>query len=261
MLPSKFSYQSVKKANIISTLEHKFAVTSLANVVRSTLLTAPEVSRLAHLRRSTGLFSQGQSADSIFFIDDGLVKLTRASEAGGRIILTIRGGGDLVGEEALIQEPTAYYAEAEVITPATLYRIPKEVVLRSAAAHPQFTSELISYLLKRRLALAEKVELLCLRDVEYRILFYLAELSELVKPGDDGQGHQIPITQLELADLIGATRETTSTTLNQLERRGLLKLSRRMLTVPSPALLASEATSRNLNGKSSVAAVAPPEVV
>jgi hypothetical protein len=41
---------------------------------------------------------------------------------------------------------------------------------------------------------------------------------------------------------VGATRETTSTTLNQLERRGLVKLSRRLLTIPSPSLLRSVAS-------------------
>lgn len=228
-------------------------MTPLANTVRTTLLSAPEISRLSHLRRSTGLFSQEQPADAVYFIEDGLVKLTRHSSAGGRIILTIRGSGHLVGEEAMTQEATQYYAEAEVLTAATIFRIPRDVVFRSLAAHPQFTSELVSYLLKRRLALAEKVELLCLRDVEYRILHYLAELSELVKPSEDGQGHQLPITQLELADLIGATRETTSTTLNQLERRGLLKLSRRMLTIPSPSTLMSAAATRNANGRAEAA--------
>jgi len=181
------------------------------------------------------------------------VKLTRTNNVGGRIILTIRGSGHLVGEEALMLEPSPYYVEAEVLTNATIYRLPREVVSRAIGTHPQFTAELISYLLTRRIALAEKVELLCLRDVEYRILHYLAELTQLVKPAEDGQGYQLPITQLELADLIGATRETTSTTLNQLERRGLLKLSRRMLTIPSPSTLISAAAARNANGKSQIA--------
>jgi CRP/FNR family transcriptional regulator len=229
-------------------------VTSLANAVRSTLLIAPEVSRLSHLRRSTGLFSQGQTADAVYFIEEGLVKLTRNNGSGGRIILTIRGAGHFVGEEAVIQEPTLYYEEAEVLTSAVVYRIPREVVSRAVTGHPQFSLEFISYTLERRLALAEKVELLCLRDVEYRILHYLAELSQLVKPSDDGQGHQLPITQLELADLVGATRETTSTTLNQLERRGLLKLSRRMLTIPSPSTLISAAATRNSNHKAEATA-------
>jgi CRP/FNR family transcriptional regulator len=229
-------------------------VTSLANTVRSALLSAPEANRLSHLRRSTALFSQEQPADAVYFIEDGLVKLTRHSPAGGRIILSIRGGGHLVGEEAMMQESAQYYAEAEVLTAATIFRIPRDVVLRSLASHPQFTGDLVTYLIKRRLELAEKVELLCLRDVEYRIIHYLAELSQLVKPSEDGQGHQLPITQLELADLIGATRETTSTTLNQLERRGLLKLSRRMLTIPSPSVLMSAAASRSANGRAEAVA-------
>jgi CRP/FNR family transcriptional regulator len=78
--------------------------------------------------------------------------------------------------------------------------------------------------------------------VQYRILHYLADLSNLVKPTNQAEGYQLPITQAELADLIGATRETTSTTLNQLEREGLIKLSRRLLTIPSPASLRSART-------------------
>jgi CRP/FNR family transcriptional regulator len=138
-----------------------------------------------------------------------------------------------------------YYAEAEVLTPATVSRIPREALSRAVASTPELASGLIDYLLDRRLALAEKVELLCLHDVEYRILHYLAELSSLMKPVENGEGYQVPITQLELADLIGATRETTSTTLNQLERRGLLKLSRRMLTIPSPDTLRSAAVAKH----------------
>ena len=88
------------------------------------------------------------------------------------------------------------------------------------------------------------MELLCLHDVEYRILHYLAELSKLVKPLENGEGYPLPITQLELADLIGATREPTSTTLNQLERRWLLKLSRRLLTISSPVTLLSAANAK-----------------
>jgi CRP/FNR family transcriptional regulator len=110
--------------------------------------------------------------------------------------------------------------------------------------NPEVGGALVSYVLERKLGFAYKVELLCLHDVEYRILYYLAELSELVKPLDDGSGYQLPITQLELADLIGATRETTSTTLNQLERRGLLKLSRRLLTIASPVRLRSAAGAK-----------------
>jgi len=219
-------------------------VTSLAPAVRTSLLSAPEVSRLASLRRSTSLFTQGQAADAIYFIEDGLVKLTRTNDHGGHIILSICGPGHLIGEEALSSDTKTYYSEAEVLSTSNIYRIPRETLAQAIVSDPELSNALVSYLLNRKLALAMKVELLCLHDVEYRILHYLAELSALVKPLEDGDGYQVPITQLELADLIGATRETTSTTLNQLERRGLVKLSRRLLTIPSPVTLRNAAAGK-----------------
>lgn len=207
-------------------------------------MSVPEVSRLASVRRTTSLFSQDQPADSIYFLEDGLVKLTRTNNSGGRIILAICGPGQMIGEEVLASDSPTYYAEAEILSQSNLLRLPREAMIRTIASNPEVSSALVGLLLDRKLALAQKVELLCLHDVEYRILFYLAELSKLVKPQDDGEGYQLPITQLELADLIGATRETTSTTLNQLERRGLVKLSRRLLTVPSPVTLRSAATAK-----------------
>ena len=230
-------------------------MTSLATVVRSHILPSPEVTRLPGLRRATTLFSQGQAADSIYYIDDGLLKLTRRNEVGGRIILTIRGAGHLVGEEALTGDDHTYYTEADVLTTANIFKVPRQVLNHAVANSPEFSAALISYLLERRMALAEKVELLCLHDVEYRILHYLAELSTVVSPVPDAEGYQLPITQLELADLIGATRETTSTTLNQLERRGLIKLSRRMLTVPSPSTLRDAAAAKVDPTRTSAAAM------
>lgn len=219
-------------------------MTPLASAARSSLLSAPDVSRLTALRRSTALFSQDQVADSVYYIEDGLIKLTRTNGAGGRIILAVCGAGHIIGEEILSEGTQMYYTEAEVLTPANVYRIPRETLLRIFATNVELAGALLDYVIRRKLTLAQKVELLCLHDVEYRILHYLAELSKLVKPSEDGEGYQLPITQLELADLIGATRETTSTTLNQLERRGLVKLSRRLLTIPSPVTLRDAANAK-----------------
>lgn len=219
-------------------------MTALASLARSSVLSASDVTRLTALRRSTALFSQDQVADSVYYIEEGLIKLTRTNGAGGRIILAVCGAGHVIGEEVLAEGSQMYYTEAEVLTQASVYRIPRDTLRRAFAENPELAGALLDYLVQRKLALAQKVELLCLHDVEYRILHYLAELSNLVKPNEDGEGYQLPITQLELADLIGATRETTSTTLNQLERRGLVKLSRRLLTIPSPLTLRDAASAK-----------------
>jgi CRP/FNR family transcriptional regulator len=218
-------------------------VTHLAPEVKNSLLQAPEVTHLRDLRRSTILFSQNQPTDSLYLLEEGLVKLTRTNEVGSRIILSLRGPGDLLGEEVLAEPQQGFYTEAEVLTNATVAQIPRESI-KSSLCEKNLALPLIDYILQRRNALAVKIELLCLNDVEHRVLHYLAELSSLVKPGEGEGGYQIPITQLELADLVGATRETTSTTLNQLERRGLIKLSRRMLIVPSPEKLQQVAKER-----------------
>ncbi len=220
---------------------------SVEPIIRSVLLQIPEVESMLDLRRSTILFSQDQPADSLYFLDEGLAKMTRTNGAGDHIILSIRGRGDLVGEEVLSEEDGKYDTEVEILTPANVYRIPRAALRSALAAHADWALAFISYILDRKRALAHKVELLCLHDVEYRVLHFLADLALLVKPLGDGTGSQIPITQLELADLVGATRETTSTTLNQLERKGLIKLSRRMLTVPSPEVLRSAAGERSRN--------------
>jgi len=217
---------------------------SLISSLRNELLLTAEVSRLSSLRRSTSIFSQGQTADALYFIDEGLVKLTRSSLSGGKIILSICGPGHLAGEEALSEDLQSYYSDAEVLSPATVFRVPREALRRTVTTTPGLAAALVNYLLEQKLALAHRVELLCLHDVEFRILYYLAELSTLVKPHEDLAGYQLPITQLELADLIGATRETTSTTLNLLERRGLLKLSRRLLTISSPSTLRAAAKGK-----------------
>ncbi len=217
----------------------------LRSAIQDELRAVPDVSRLASIQRCTPLYTQSEAADAIFLIDEGLVKLTRSNEAGDKIILAICGPGQLVGEEALSQEPESYYTEAVTITTATVHRIPRNSLRSVLDSNSELGSGLLSYLLNQKLHLAEKVELLCLHDVEYRILHYLIHLSSLLPEAESGGGFQIPITQLELADLIGATRETTSTTLNQLERRGLLKLSRRLLTVPAPEELLRAETARS----------------
>ena len=98
---------------------------------------------------------------------------------------------------------------------------------------PDLWRDISGALTVRKRQLEKKIELLCLRDVEYRILYYMAELARAFGAKANGSEYSIPLSQGELASLIGATRETTSTTLNTLARRGLIRLGRRQLIVPS----------------------------
>jgi CRP/FNR family transcriptional regulator, cyclic AMP receptor protein len=110
--------------------------------------------------------------------------------------------------------------------------------------HPGLWRAVSELLITRKRELEKKIELLCLQDVEYRILYYLAELSNRfgVKNGPEVS---VPLSQGELGSLIGATRETTSTTLNTLARRGLIRLGRRQLILTSVDEVVNAAKERS----------------
>ena len=99
--------------------EKEVKVNLLGSAVQEGLRALPDATRLATLPRCAAIYSQAQDADALYLVEDGLVKLTRAGESGGKIILAMCGPGQLVGEEALSEEAQPYYSEAVAITVAT----------------------------------------------------------------------------------------------------------------------------------------------
>jgi CRP/FNR family cyclic AMP-dependent transcriptional regulator len=216
-------------------------VITLASSVRSVLVSAPEVGSPVKLRREDVLFYQEQAAAALFFIEAGMVKLTRTSNTGRQQIVSVNGAQQLVGEECLCGgEPVLYRSEAECLTDVVVYRIPASAVLRLYGI-PDFAAALVSYAIRRDVDFIHKADLLVGHDVNHRILHGLAELARLVPTYGDGNAFPIPMTQAEIASFVGATRETTSTILSLLQKRALVSLSRRLVTTVHPDLLIAAA--------------------
>ena len=205
---------------------------SIAAIVRAELLHQDGVIKFAPNRRFTTLYSEGSPADSILFLESGLVKICKRGDEGKEIILQIVSPGELFGEQALGAEHTRSGA-AEVLQDGAIYVFPKDVFVRFCDSRPDMWRLVSQLLVQRKRELEKKIELLCMRDVEYRILHYMAELASTFGSKLDGHEYALPLSQGELASLIGATRETTSTTLNLLARRGLIRLGRRQLVLAS----------------------------
>ena len=127
--------------------------------------------------------------------------------------------------------------------------IPRDLFLAVCDRRLELWREISTILLERKRDLEKKIELLCLRDVEYRILYYMAQLAKLHSARSTNGECSIPLSQGELASLIGATRETTSTTLNALARRGIIRLGRRQLIVPSVEGILAAADQRTRTAK------------
>ena len=205
---------------------------SIAAVVRSELINLDGVGRFSPNRRFATVYSEGSPSDSLFFLESGLVKILKRGDDNKEIILQIVSPGELFGEQALGLEPARSMA-AEVLQEGVIYVIPRDIFVRVCDDHPELWREISGLLTARKRQLEKKIELLCLRDVEYRILYYMADLAKTFGAKSNGSEYSIPLSQGELASLIGATRETTSTTLNALARRGIIRLGRRQLIVPS----------------------------
>lgn len=205
---------------------------SIVAVVRSDLINLEGVTKFAPNRRFAIIYSEGSPADTLFFVESGLAKIYKRGEDNKEIILEIVSGSAIFGDEALGTQQTRA-SSAEVLQEGIIYVIPRPIFLRLCEQRAELWKEFSGLLLERNRQLEKKIELLCLRDVEYRILYYMAELAKTFGAKGSGSEYSIPLSQGELASLIGATRETTSTTLNALARRGVIRLGRRQLIVPS----------------------------
>jgi CRP/FNR family transcriptional regulator, cyclic AMP receptor protein len=207
-------------------------LTAFAALVRGELAHQDGVTRFSPNRRFATVYSEGSPADSVFFVESGLVKTYKRGDDNKEIILQIVAPGEVFGEQTLSGEQNRSSA-AEVLQEGIILAIPRELLLRVCERRPELWREISAFLAARKRELEKKIELLCLRDVKYRILYYMAELARAFGLKAGTTEYSIPLSQGELASLIGATRETTSTTLNALAREGVIKLGRRQLIVPS----------------------------
>ena len=215
----------------------------LTSLVRSELLHVDGVRKLAPARRFASLVTSETAPECLFFLDSGFVKVVRRGVDSKEALLSIIGPGEIFGEHALLLfAPRAF--TAEILQEGTIYEIPRSLFLSFCDAHPQVWHGLWELAMRRHLESEQKIALLCLEDVEFRILHYLAQLAvPFGAPASDQDEYSLPLSQSELASLVGATRETTSTTLNALARQGLVTLGRRLMTVRS--LEALRSASRN----------------
>lgn len=205
--------------------------TALARVIRRELLPLDGVSKIAPCRRFLVMYADGDPADQLFYLESGVIKILREGEDSKQIILSIVLPGEIFGEAGLLPGARRN-GSAEVMEEGVIHAIPRQVFIDFAADKPEVWSLLSEALLNRQRALLDKIEMLTMRSVEERILFYLRELSQAFGvPEPDGSGHLIRMSQSELAGLVGATRETTSSTLNVLARRGVIQLRRRQIVL------------------------------
>jgi CRP-like cAMP-binding protein len=187
--------------------------------------------------RGEAVFREGDLADSLYLIDSGICAVQVSAPGGERLTLNVLTAGGFFGELALLQRD-----ETGRRTAAVLALVPTETLSIAASAfralrtaHPAVDGLVVA-------ALAQRVGELSLRlleaqyeSVDRRVYRRLLELTELYSPKSTAA--VIPLSQDDLAAMVGAARPTVNQVLQKLVARGIVTLGRRQLTVADLAAL------------------------
>jgi len=191
------------------------------------LATAGVGRRIVQLRPKENFFSQGSSADSIFYLQTGRAKLTVVSLQGKEATIALLAAGEFVGEESLASVGALHLATATAITGCTALKIERGEMIRVMHEERSLSEMYLKFLLVRSMrAQADLVDQL-FNSSEKRLARILLILAEFGEPGK--QAHLVPpITQETLAEMIGTTRSRVSFFMNRFRKLGLIEYNGRI---------------------------------
>ncbi len=186
---------------------------------------------LLELLKGGIVYLPGDPGNTIYVLAEGRVKISKLSVAGKELTLAIHEPGELFGELTLMDDhPRRTMATA--MLPSRVWSIPKYEFQRLVLSSPAFALRIGAIIGQRRRELESRMEGLVFRDVPTRLARQLLQLARKYGVERDGSIEiEFKVSQLELANMIGATRETTSTALNELKRAGILETSHRNIVI------------------------------
>jgi CRP-like cAMP-binding protein len=166
------------------------------------------------------LFSQGDAAEDVFYIQEGKVKLTVVSQQGKEAVIAILERGGFFGESCLAGQ-TVRAATATVMEDSGLVRIDKDAMIRILHEEPTFAELFMSYLLANNIRVQEDLVDQLFNSSEKRLARILLLLAHFGKEGKPEV--VIPkISQETLAEMIGATRSRVSFFMNKFRKLGFI---------------------------------------
>jgi CRP/FNR family transcriptional regulator, cyclic AMP receptor protein len=190
--------------------------------------------KVVTFRRAENLFSQGEAADSVMYIQKGGVKMSVVSEVGREAIVAMLGPGDFCGEGGLAGQPLRI-ATATALTPTTALVIGVAEMRRVLHAEHGLSDRFIAHMLSRNIRIEEDLIDQLFNSSEKRIaraLLLLAHYGKQIAPD-----RVLPrISQTALAEMVGTTRSRVSVFLTKFKRLGFIADGPGGLTI-NPSLL------------------------
>jgi CRP/FNR family transcriptional regulator, cyclic AMP receptor protein len=172
------------------------------------------------------IFSQGEAADSIFYILRGKIKIVVTSKQGREAVIALLGEGDFFGEGCLIAQPLRL-ASAASMSDATVMRVEKAEMLRLLHAEPDFAEVFTVHLLTRNSRIEADLADHLFNSSEKRLARALLLLANFGKEGTP-EPITAKISQAMLAEMIGTTRPRVSIFMNKFRKLGFIEYNGRL---------------------------------
>jgi CRP/FNR family transcriptional regulator, cyclic AMP receptor protein len=181
---------------------------------------------VADYKKNQRIFSQGDPADTIFYLQEGRVKLMVVSKRGKEAVVAILGPGDFFGEGCLAGQPLRM-ATAAAMSPCSIMRLEKPGVIRVLHNEPAFSELFLHYLLSRNIRIEEDLVDQLFNSSEKRLARVLLLMAKF---GKEGKAEPVipKISQETLAEIVGTTRSRVSFFMNRFRKLGFIEYNGRL---------------------------------
>jgi len=177
--------------------------------------------RIVHLEPKETFFSQGDPADSVFYLQKGRARVTVVSTVGKEATITLLSAGEFVGEEALAGAEGRRLSTAAATTQCTALKIGREEMIRVLREEHDFSDLFLKFLLARSMRTQADLVDQLFNSSEKRLARILLLMAQFGKPGESETA--IPrISQETLAEMIGTTRSRVSFFMNRFRKLGFI---------------------------------------
>jgi CRP-like cAMP-binding protein len=183
--------------------------------------------RIVELEPKETFFSQGDLADTIFYLQRGRAKLTVVSQGGKEATITLLSVGDFVGEESLASIPGLRLATASAVNSCVALKITKDEMARVMHDEPTFADFFLKFMLTRSMRTQADLVDQLFNSSEKRLARILLIMAEFGEPGERDPFIP-PISQETLAEMIGTTRSRVSFFMNRFRTLGYINYNGRI---------------------------------
>ncbi len=213
--------------------------------------------KVIHLQPKQVFFSQGDAADSIFYLRTGRAKLTVVSPEGKEATVALLSAGEFIGEESLASVGGLHLATATAMVACTALEIAREEMIRVMHEEHSLNEMYLKFLLARSMRTQADLVDQLFNSSEKRLARILLLMAEFGEPGKP-EPFIPPITQETLAEMVGTTRSRVSFFMNRFRKLGLIEYNGRIRVHKSliNVILHDQFTERN--PENSEVSAAPP---